>query len=60
MLRLAFACSLLALTAAAPPKPDWTRTVATTATGWQIGNPKAPRRLVEYLSRNGPHCDLVS
>ena len=60
MLRLAFACSLLALTAAAPPKPDWTRTVATTATGWQIGNPKAPRRLVEYLSLNCPHCAEVS
>lgn len=60
MLRLVLAATLLVLTGAAPPKPDWTRTVTTTATGWVVGNPRAPRKLVEYLSLNCPHCAAVS
>lgn len=60
MLRPVLACLALTLTAAAPAKPDWTRTVATTAEGWQVGNPGAPRKVVEYLSLNCPHCAEVS
>lgn len=60
MLRFVLPATLLVLIGAAPPKPDWTRTVTTTATGWVVGNPRGPRKLVEYLSFNCPHCAAVS
>ncbi len=36
---------------------DWSRSVvATPAGGYLIGNPKAPVKLIEYLSLTCPHC----
>ena len=60
MLRIALATSLLALTGAAPAQQDWSRTLTATTNGWLIGNPKAPRKLVEYLSLNCGHCAAVA
>jgi protein-disulfide isomerase len=45
--------------AAAAPRPsvDWTRTVALQpSSGFRMGNPKAPVKLVEYGSLTCPHC----
>jgi protein-disulfide isomerase len=44
--------------AVAPPKGgDWTQVVtATPAGGFQMGNPNAPVKLVEYGSMTCPHC----
>lgn len=59
---LKFVSALLALTglvAAAHPAPhvDWTRHVTETPAGaFVVGNPKAPVKLVEYLSYTCPHC----
>lgn len=37
--------------------PDWTRTVTMTPDGaYVLGNPRAPTRLVEYVSYTCPHC----
>lgn len=42
---------------AAPAKPDWSRTVALSATGGHVlGNPKAPRKLIGFVSYTCPHC----
>lgn len=47
---------VFALTVAAKPV-DWTRTVTRTAAGGHIlGNPKAPVRVVEFVSYSCPHC----
>ncbi len=53
----------LALTILAPPaaaaagKTDWTKTVVKTAAGgFQMGNPKAKVKLVEFGSMTCPHC----
>lgn len=59
---LKFASALLALTglvAATRPAAhvDWTRHVTETPAGaFVVGNPKAPVKLVEYLSYTCPHC----
>ena len=44
--------------AAAPPPAgrDWTQVVAKTEQGYQMGNPAAPIKLVEYGSRLCPTC----
>lgn len=44
--------------AAAPPPAgkDWTQVVARTEQGFQMGNPNAPIKLVEYGSRLCPTC----
>ena len=41
---------------AAPNNGDWTQTVTATETGFRMGNPAAPVRLVEYASITCPHC----
>jgi protein-disulfide isomerase len=41
---------------AAPNNGDWTQTVTATETGFRMGNPNAPVRLVEYASITCPHC----
>jgi len=42
---------------AAPAKPKWADTVTVTGPGGHaLGNPKAPRQLVEYMSYTCPHC----
>lgn len=60
-----FAASFLLLVTAAgatapalaAPQRDWTRTVvATPAGGFQIGNPRAKVKLIEYASFTCPHC----
>lgn len=51
-----FVC-FVALSAAAPPKIDWTRKVTMTPTGaFVMGNPAARVKLVEYVSYTCPHC----
>lgn len=43
--------------AAAPQGRDWSTVVTPTAdTGYRMGNPAAPVRLVEFGSRTCPHC----
>jgi protein-disulfide isomerase len=41
---------------AAPNNGDWTQVVTATETGYRLGNPNAPVRLVEYASITCPHC----
>ena len=41
---------------AAPNNGDWTQTVTATETGFRMGNPNAPVRLVEYASITCSHC----
>jgi len=41
---------------AAPNNGDWTQVVTATETGYRMGNPNAPVRLVEYASITCPHC----
>jgi protein-disulfide isomerase len=54
---LALLCCLVALSAAAAPRIDWTRRVVATSTGaYVMGNPAAPMKLVEYVSYTCPHC----
>lgn len=49
--------ALLAFTPARAAAPDWTRTVTITADGaYVMGNPRAPTRLVEWISYTCPHC----
>jgi protein-disulfide isomerase len=40
----------------APNNGDWTQVVTATETGYRMGNPNAPVRLVEYASITCPHC----
>jgi len=40
----------------APNNGDWTQVVTATETGFRMGNPNAPVRLVEYASITCPHC----
>lgn len=47
--------------ASAPAGTQWTTTVSETADGgFQMGNPNAPLKLVEYGSRTCPHCAKFS
>lgn len=56
-LSLAMAPALSAQQPARRAAPtDWTKVVADTGTGWRMGNPKAPTKLVEYGSFNCGHC----
>jgi protein-disulfide isomerase len=41
---------------AAPNNGDWTQVVTATETGYRMGNPNAPVRLVEYASITCSHC----
>lgn len=57
----AFLLALLTLFLGAAPAAaqgsDWARTVNVTPDGaYVLGNPKAPHRLVEYVSYTCPHC----
>lgn len=55
--RLVLALLLTPLIAAAAQRPDWVRTVTVTPDGaYVLGNPKAPHRLIEYVSYTCPHC----
>jgi protein-disulfide isomerase len=40
----------------APNNGDWTQVVTATDTGFRMGNPNAPVKLVEYASITCPHC----
>ncbi len=60
-LALAFAPSAATAAKPAPRKAaapaDWSRVVTMAGNGaYVLGNPKAPNRLVEYLSYTCPHC----
>lgn len=44
----------------APNNGDWTEVVTQTPTGFRMGNPEAPVRLVEYASLACPHCKEFS
>lgn len=44
----------------APNNGDWTQIVTATETGYRMGNPNAPVRLVEYASISCPHCGEFS
>ena len=49
--------AIFALAPASAAPPDWTRTVTMTPDGaYVLGNPRAPTRLVEYVSYTCPHC----
>ena len=51
------AVSLATVTSAAPAKPSWLTTFTLTEQGSHIvGNPKAPIKVVEYLSYTCGHC----
>ena len=41
---------------AAPNEGDWTQTVTATETGFRMGNPNAPVKVVEYASISCSHC----
>jgi hypothetical protein len=57
MRKLILALGALVLAAAAPPASDWTKTVVKSADGaFIIGNPKAPKKLVEFASYTCGHC----
>lgn len=45
---------------AAPNNGDWTEVVTQTPSGFRMGNPEAPVRLVEYASLACPHCKEFS
>ncbi|WP_425230876.1 thioredoxin domain-containing protein [Sphingomonas sp.] len=52
--------ALFALAAAAPPR-DWTVVAAKTPAGYYVvGNPRAPVRLIEYVSYTCSHCAAFS
>lgn len=44
----------------APNNGDWAEVVTQTETGFRMGNPEAPVRLVEYASLACPHCKEFS
>lgn len=49
--------AVLAMGAAKPRTPDWNAVVTVTAEGgYQIGNPRAAKKLVEFVSYTCPHC----
>lgn len=64
LLVLALAAALIAPLASAPAQErtaprqrDWTQVVTATAEGgFRMGNPRAPVKVVEYLSLTCPHC----
>lgn len=57
-LMLLFSATFLVLgPVRAQTSPDWARAVTMTADGtYVLGNPRAPTRLVEYISYTCPHC----
>jgi len=56
-LMIAAAALALPVAASAAPAVDWSRTVVKTAAGgFQMGNPKARVKLIEYGSLACPHC----
>ena len=56
-LKTVTALALGALALAAATKADWTQRVSQTAAGtYVLGNPAAPRKLVEYASYTCSHC----
>ncbi|MFO6446774.1 thioredoxin domain-containing protein [Erythrobacter sp. NE805] len=57
MRKLVLALAAILLLAAAPPAADWSKTVVRKPDGaFVIGNPKAPKTLVEYASYTCSHC----
>ena len=57
MHRPLLALGAILLVAAAPPAADWSRTATRSADGAiLVGNPKAPKTLVEYASYTCGHC----
>ena len=56
-LMIAAAALAMPVAASAAPAVDWSRTVVKTAAGgFQMGNPKARVKLIEYGSLACPHC----
>jgi len=56
-LMIAAAALTMPVAASAAPAVDWSRTVVKTAAGgFQMGNPKARVKLIEYGSLACPHC----
>ncbi|MFM7350126.1 MAG: DsbA family protein [Erythrobacter sp.] len=57
MRKLILALGAILLAAAAPPATDWSKTVVRSPDGaFLVGNPKAPKKLVEFASYTCGHC----